>query len=80
MPCRIAFERGKERHFCFLAISVGVSGWLVLIEELPLKRRYGVVRVAAPLAGSNVCVPEVLASLCCLKPKYDMLKDMLQIS
>ncbi|KAK7329129.1 hypothetical protein VNO77_23275 [Canavalia gladiata] len=53
MPCRIAFERGKERHFCFLAVSVGTSGWLVLAEELPLKKPYGVVRVAAPLAGSN---------------------------
>ncbi|XP_039686417.1 protein TRANSPARENT TESTA 9 isoform X4 [Medicago truncatula] len=53
VPCRIAFERGKERHFCFLAISVGTSGWLVLAEELPLKKPYGVVRVAAPLAGCN---------------------------
>lgn len=56
MPCRIAFERGKERHFCFLAISVGTSGWLVLAEELPLKKTYGVVRVVAPLAGCNVCI------------------------
>ncbi|KAL2970795.1 hypothetical protein AAZX31_15G159100 [Glycine max] len=53
VPCRIAFERGKERHFCFLAISAGTSGWLVLAEELPLKKPYGVVRVAAPLAGCN---------------------------
>ncbi|XP_045787663.1 protein TRANSPARENT TESTA 9-like isoform X2 [Trifolium pratense] len=53
VPCRIAFERGKERHFWFLAISVGTSGWLVLAEELPLKKPYGVVRVAAPLAGCN---------------------------
>ncbi|XP_022636187.1 uncharacterized protein LOC106761988 isoform X3 [Vigna radiata var. radiata] len=53
VPCRIAFERGKERHFSFLAISVGTSGWLVLAEELPLKKPFGVVRVAAPLAGCN---------------------------
>lgn len=53
VPCRIAFERGKERHFCFLPISLGTSGWVVLAEELPLKQHYGVVRVAAPLAGSN---------------------------
>lgn len=53
VPCRIAFERGKERHFHFLAISMGASGWLVLAEELPLKRHFGVVRVSAPLAGSN---------------------------
>ncbi|XP_027942316.1 protein TRANSPARENT TESTA 9 isoform X3 [Vigna unguiculata] len=53
VPCRISFERGKERHFSFLAISVGTSGWLVLAEELPLKKPFGVVRVAAPLAGCN---------------------------
>ncbi|XP_057497807.1 protein TRANSPARENT TESTA 9-like isoform X2 [Actinidia eriantha] len=53
VPCRISFERGKERHFFFLAISVGTSGWVVLAEELPLKQHYGVVRVTAPLAGCN---------------------------
>ncbi|XP_027363681.1 protein TRANSPARENT TESTA 9-like [Abrus precatorius] len=58
IPCRIAFERGKERHFCFLAISIGTSGWLVLAEELPLKKPYGVVRVAAPLAGCNPRIDE----------------------
>lgn len=58
VPCRIAFERGKERHFCFLAISLRTSGWLVLAEELPLKKPYGVVRVAAPLAGCNPRIDE----------------------
>ncbi|KAK4414846.1 protein TRANSPARENT TESTA 9 [Sesamum alatum] len=53
VPCRIAFERGKERHFHFLALSVGTSGWLVLAEELPMISGRGVVRVAAPLAGCN---------------------------
>ncbi|XP_061361576.1 protein TRANSPARENT TESTA 9 [Gastrolobium bilobum] len=53
VPCRIAFERGKECHFCFLAISLGICGWLVLAEELPLKKSYGVVRIAAPLPGCN---------------------------
>ncbi|XP_021275789.1 uncharacterized protein LOC110410438 isoform X2 [Herrania umbratica] len=53
LPCRIAFERGKERHFFFLAVSMGTSGWVLLSEELPLKQYYGVVRVAAPLAGTN---------------------------
>ncbi|PIN03963.1 hypothetical protein CDL12_23507 [Handroanthus impetiginosus] len=53
VPCRIAFERGKERHFHFLALSMGSSGWLVLAEELTLKPQCGVVRVAAPLAGCN---------------------------
>jgi len=56
VPCRIAFERGKERHFCFLAISVGTSGWILLAEELPLKKHYGIIRIVAPLAGSNVCL------------------------
>ncbi|XVF19047.1 hypothetical protein REPUB_Repub11eG0076800 [Reevesia pubescens] len=54
LPCRIAFERGKERHFCFLAVSMGTLGWVLLAEELPLKQHYGVVRVAAPLAGTNL--------------------------
>ncbi|OVA07524.1 Uncharacterized protein family FPL [Macleaya cordata] len=53
VPCRIAFERGKERHFSFLAISRGTSGWVLLAEELPLRNQRGVLRVAAPLAGSN---------------------------
>ncbi|KAK4483756.1 hypothetical protein RD792_010958 [Penstemon davidsonii] len=53
VPCRIAFERGKERHFYFLAVSMGSSGWLILAEELPMKTRRGIVRVAAPLAGCN---------------------------
>ncbi|XP_057981362.1 protein TRANSPARENT TESTA 9 isoform X2 [Malania oleifera] len=53
VPCRIAFERGKERHFYFLAASIGSSGWVILADELPLKQHYGVVRVAAPLAGCN---------------------------
>ncbi|KZV26795.1 hypothetical protein F511_06642 [Dorcoceras hygrometricum] len=53
LPCRIAFERGKERHFQFLSVTMGTSGWLVLAEELPMKQGYGVVRVVAPLAGCN---------------------------
>lgn len=57
VPCRISFERGKERHLCFIAISVGTSGWIVLAEELPLKKHYGVVRVTAPLVGCNVSEP-----------------------
>ncbi|XP_014509724.1 uncharacterized protein LOC106768871 isoform X2 [Vigna radiata var. radiata] len=53
LPCRIAFERGKELHVYFLAISLGISGWLVVAEELPLKKSHGVVRAVAPLAGCN---------------------------
>ncbi|KAK8968253.1 hypothetical protein KSP40_PGU008336 [Platanthera guangdongensis] len=58
LPCRIAFERGKERHLSFLAFSKGVSGWIILLEELPLNRQRGVVRVAAPLAGSDPRIDE----------------------
>jgi protein CLEC16A len=63
VPCRIAFERGKERHFSFLALSMGASGWLVLAEESPLKQHFGVVRVSAPLAGSNVCITSMFPSI-----------------
>ncbi|XP_048423754.1 protein TRANSPARENT TESTA 9-like isoform X1 [Pyrus x bretschneideri] len=70
VPCRIAFERGKERHFSFLAISLGASGWVVLAEELPLKEPYGVVRMVAPLAGTNfILVSSTRFFL--LKPKPD---------
>ncbi|KAI0518851.1 hypothetical protein KFK09_006287 [Dendrobium nobile] len=58
LPCRIAFERGKERHFSFLAISKGESGWIVLLEELPLNQQRGLVRVSAPLAGSDPRIDE----------------------
>ncbi|KAE8676636.1 Detected protein of unknown function [Hibiscus syriacus] len=58
LPCRIAFGRGKERHFHFLAVSVGTLGWVVLAEELPLKQNYGIVRVAAPLAGTNPIIDD----------------------
>lgn len=57
VPCRIAFERGKERHFHFLAITIGTSGWLILADELPVRPSFGVVRVVAPLGGCNVSIP-----------------------
>jgi hypothetical protein len=63
VPCRIAFERGKERHFSFLALSMGASGWLVLAEESPLKQHFGVVRLSVPLAGSNVCITSIFPSI-----------------
>lgn len=56
VPCRISFKSGKEHHFCFLAISLGTFGWLVLAEELPSQKSHGVVRAVAPLAGCNVCI------------------------
>ncbi|KAG6427197.1 hypothetical protein SASPL_111438 [Salvia splendens] len=45
IPCRIAFERSKERHFLFLALSMSSCGWLVLAEELPVKPGRGLPRV-----------------------------------
>ncbi|CAO2841696.1 unnamed protein product [Amaranthus hypochondriacus] len=53
IPCRISFERGKERYVWLQAASVGTSGWIVLTEELPLRQNLGVVRVVAPLAACN---------------------------
>ncbi|WOL13843.1 hypothetical protein Cni_G22623 [Canna indica] len=58
IPCRIAFERGKERHFCFLAISRGTSGWILLAQDSPVKQQGGIVRVTAPLAGSDPKIDE----------------------
>ncbi|KAG6507052.1 hypothetical protein ZIOFF_032392 [Zingiber officinale] len=56
IPCRIAFERGKERHFCLLVISRGTSGWILLTQESPIRQQRGIVRVAAPLSSSDVCI------------------------
>lgn len=62
IPCRIAFERGKERHLCFLAISRGTSGWILLAQEAPVRQQGGIVRIAAPLSGSDVCILTPAAS------------------
>ncbi|KAJ3679462.1 hypothetical protein LUZ60_017473 [Juncus effusus] len=56
--CRIAFERGKERHFTFMAVSKGTQGWILLLEESPLKPQVGTVRIIAPLAGSDPRIDE----------------------
>ncbi|KAG5378119.1 hypothetical protein IGI04_025961 [Brassica rapa subsp. trilocularis] len=58
VPCWIAFERGKEREFSFLALSSGVSGWIVLAEKSLLKPDHGIVRIVAPLAGCNPRIDE----------------------
>ncbi|KAK9097780.1 hypothetical protein Syun_024825 [Stephania yunnanensis] len=78
VPCRIAFERGKERHFYFLAILRGTAGWLLLTEELPLKNKSGIVRVAAPLAVNldngyveYTCVISLSTAVRFLQPKID---------
>ncbi|MCO5602768.1 hypothetical protein L7F22_056906 [Adiantum nelumboides] len=53
IPCRIAFEKGKERSVYLLACTKGAGGWLLLAEDVPLKQRRGIIRVTAALAGSN---------------------------
>lgn len=58
LSCRIAFERGKERPFNFLAVSKGTAGYLLLADEVPLKPSRGFVRIMAPLAGSNPRIDE----------------------
>ncbi|KAI5415098.1 protein TRANSPARENT TESTA 9 isoform X1 [Lathyrus oleraceus] len=62
VPCRIAFKSGKEHHLCFQAISLGISGWLLLAEELPSQKSHGIVRVVAPLAGCNPRVDDTHSS------------------
>ncbi|KAL2930168.1 Protein TRANSPARENT TESTA 9 [Bienertia sinuspersici] len=56
VPCRIAFERGKERYVWLQAVTMGTFGWIVLTEELPLRQSVGIVRVVAPLSACDVCV------------------------
>lgn len=58
IPCRIAFEKGKERSVYLLVCSKGTAGWVLLAEDVPLKPRRGIVRVIAALAGSNPKVDE----------------------
>lgn len=33
-----------------------MQGWIILLEEMPLKPQFGTVRVMAPLAGCNVSI------------------------
>lgn len=54
MPCRVAFERGKERHVHLVVVLGETSGSLLLIEDISIKQRSGVIRVIAPLVGSDV--------------------------
>lgn len=58
MPCRVAFERGKERHVHLVAVLAETSGSLLLIEDVSIKQRRGVIRVTAPLVGSDPRVDE----------------------
>lgn len=57
IPCRIAFEEGKEIHVYMLTVVKGAFGWLLLAEKVLDKPHRGVVVAIAPLVG--------------LKPKVD---------
>lgn len=57
MPCRVAFERGKERLVHLLVVVQGTMGSLLLVEDIPFKQQRGMIRVTAPLAGSDVRIP-----------------------
>jgi hypothetical protein len=57
MPCRVAFERGKERLVHLLVVLQGTTGSLLLVEDIPFKQKRGMIRVTAPLAGSDVHIP-----------------------
>ncbi|CAM6039399.1 unnamed protein product [Sphagnum compactum] len=57
MSCKVAFERGKERIVYLLVVLQGTSGSLLLVEEITSKQQRGVIRVTAPLAGSDVWCP-----------------------
>ncbi|XP_057855408.1 protein TRANSPARENT TESTA 9 isoform X4 [Cryptomeria japonica] len=59
IPCRIAFEEGKEMHVCMLAVVKGAHGWLLLAEEVLSKPQRGVVIAHAPLAGLKPKVDEI---------------------
>lgn len=56
MPCRVAFERGKERSVYLLVAHKerDAASWLLLAEDTPSRNGHGIVRVIAPLAGSKV--------------------------
>ncbi|CAM6017014.1 unnamed protein product [Sphagnum balticum] len=58
MSCKVAFERGKERIVYLLVVLQGTSGSLLLVEEITSKQQRGVIRVTAPLAGSDPRVDE----------------------
>ncbi|KAL3683721.1 hypothetical protein R1sor_001743 [Riccia sorocarpa] len=55
MPCRVAFERGKERSVFLLVVhkESDAASWLILADESPSRNGSGIVRVIAPLAGSK---------------------------
>ncbi|CAI7865459.1 unnamed protein product [Closterium sp. NIES-54] len=64
IPCRVAFERGKEKHVLLLVASCAANGWVLLAEPpagmtakaAVAEGAIGVVRVVAPLAG---CQPSL---------------------
>ncbi|CAI5481011.1 unnamed protein product [Closterium sp. Yama58-4] len=64
IPCRVAFERGKEKYVLLLVASCAANGWVLLAEPpagmtakaAVAEGATGIVRVVAPLAG---CQPSL---------------------
>lgn len=54
MPCRVAFERGKERQVRLIVVLGETTGSLLLVEDSSIRQDRGVIRVTAPLVGSDV--------------------------
>jgi hypothetical protein len=54
MSCRVAFERGKERQVHLLVVVGETTGSLLLVEDISIKQHRGMIRVTAPLVGSDV--------------------------
>lgn len=53
MPCRVAFERGKERQVRLIVVLGETTGSLLLVEDSSIRQDRGVIRVTAPLVGSD---------------------------
>ncbi|KAJ7522979.1 hypothetical protein O6H91_18G033200 [Diphasiastrum complanatum] len=52
MPCRVSFERGKEKAVYLLVATWDTSGSLILAESTSSNLSRGIIRLIAPLAGS----------------------------
>nr|DAD48411.1 TPA_asm: hypothetical protein HUJ06_018348 [Nelumbo nucifera] len=54
VPCKIAFSKSGVQEIYMVPVVNGISGKLLLTEELPLYTHQRVVIAIAPLAGLNV--------------------------
>eukprot|EP00898_Chlorokybus_atmophyticus_P006607 jgi/Chlat1/6948/Chrsp52S06614 len=57
LPCRVAFERGRERSVYLVVVPAAMPvPLLVLAEPVPTRLNCGVVRAVAPLVGAQPTV------------------------